>query len=112
VKRLTRSRLTQLERHMHVDAPPINRLFFLIPDLWPPEDQQLFHDHAGLEELADLVERRTGVRPTFSTKDIWALTVPASEEMLAMDAAEKAAYLEEHETRPLAPWQRRERPCG
>jgi hypothetical protein len=29
-----------------------------------------------------------------------------------MDAAEKAVFLEEHETRPLAPWQRRERACG
>jgi hypothetical protein len=112
MKRLTRSRLTQLERHMHVNDPPINRLFFLIPDLWPAEDQQLFHDHAGLEALADLVARRTGVRPTFSTNDIWAITVPASREMLAMDAAEKAVFLEEHETRPLAPWQRRERACG
>jgi hypothetical protein len=107
--RLSRLRLMQLEREMHVNRPPINRLFFLIPDLWPEEDQQLFHDHAGLEELADLVERRTGVRPTFSTNDIWAMIVPASQEMLAMDAEKKAAFLEEHETRPLAPWQRA---CG
>jgi hypothetical protein len=97
---------------MHVDAPPINRLFVLIPDLWPAEDQQLFHNPAGREDLADVVERRTGVRPTFSTNDIWAITVQASQEMLAMDAADKAAFLEEHETRSLAPWQRRERSCG
>jgi hypothetical protein len=96
---------------MHVAAPPINRLFFLIPDLWPAEDQQLFHDDGGREELLDLVERRTGVRPTFSTQEIWAITVPASAEMLAMNVEEKAAFLEEHETRPLAPWQRRERAC-
>ena len=97
---------------MNIDAPPINRLFLLIPDLWPAEDQQRFHDHAGLEDLADVVERRTGVRPTFSTNEIWAMVVPASEELLAMDAQDKAAFLEEHETRPLAPWQRRERSCG
>ena len=58
------------------------------------------------------MERRTGVRPTFSTNEIWAMVVPASEELLAMDAQDKAAFLEEHETRPLAPWQRRERSCG
>jgi hypothetical protein len=58
MKRLTRSRLTQLERHMHVNDPPINRLFFLIPDLWPAADQQRFHADAGLEALADLVLQR------------------------------------------------------
>jgi hypothetical protein len=78
MKRLTCSRLTQLERHMHVDAPPINRLFFLIPDLWPKEDQEVFHHHADLEELGDLVEHRTGVRPTFGMDGFWAITVPAS----------------------------------
>jgi hypothetical protein len=42
----------------------------------------------------------------------WEFTAPASEEILAMDPAEKEAILEQHETRPLARWQRRERSCG
>jgi len=109
VKRLARSRLTHLEQRMNVDGPPIGQLLFLIPDLWPTEDQETFHNPGSLEELGDLVERRTGVRPTFGMERFWAITFLASDEMLTMDMAEKAAFLDEHETRPLAPWQRKNR---
>lgn len=110
MRHLGRSRLAQLERRMHVDEPPMGRLLFLIPDLWLEADQAAFHDPERREPLEDLVERRTGVRPTFDMDpSIWAIVVPASEEMRALEPDEKAAFLEELETRPLAQWQRRER---
>lgn len=109
MRRLARSRLTQLERRMNVDGLPIGRLLFLIPDLWPAEDQAAFRDPANTEALGDLVERRTGVRLTFGmVPPVWAIVLPASEEMLALDAAGQVAFLERHETRPLTWWQRRE----
>jgi hypothetical protein len=40
--RVSRLRLTQLERQMQVNTPPIGRLFFLIPDLWPEVDREAF----------------------------------------------------------------------
>lgn len=104
--RLARSRVKHLERRMNADGPPIGRILFLIPDLWPEDDWEAFEGpDLSLEELGDLVERRTGVRPTFGTDGFWAITVPATEEMLAMTEQEKAAFLEAHETRPLKPKQ-------
>jgi hypothetical protein len=97
-----------LEQRQRAIETPVRRLVFLIPDLWPAEDQHRFRHHASPEELADLVERRTGVRPVFDPTQIWAITVPASEEMLEMSEDEKAAYLEQHETRPVPWWLRRE----
>ncbi len=64
--RIARSRLKHLERRMNVDGPPVGRLLFLIPDLWPEQDRAAFEaPNFSLEALGDLVERRTGVRPTF-----------------------------------------------
>lgn len=34
---------------------------------------------------------------------VWAITVPASSEMMAMTNEQKAAFLDRHETRPLRP---------
>src|SRR4051812_37763443 len=107
MRRLGPARLRQLERHQRAVETPVPRRFTLIPDLWPEEDQHAFRHHASADDLADLVERRTGVRPIFDPTQIWGITVPASEEMLAMSQAEKAAFLEQHETRPLSMWQRR-----
>ena len=100
-------RLEQLEARSPVRDP--GRLFFLLPDLWPDADQAAFEVLSG-EALADLVERRTGVRPVLATGRIWAIITRVPEEYRTMSEAEKAAYLDEHETRPLAPWQRRELP--
>src|SRR3954464_8636008 len=108
MRRLGRIRLTHLEQRQRATDTPVPRLFTLIPELWPEEDQHAFRHQASADDLADLVERRTGVRPIFDPTQIWAITVPASEEMLAMSDAEKAAYLEQHETRPTPWWQRRE----
>ena len=87
----------------------VGRLFFLIPDLWPDEDRVVFETLGG-ESLADLVARRTGVRPVFGTGGIWAIVYHMPEEAHTWDEATKAAYLEAHETRPLAPGQRRDTP--
>ena len=102
-----RARLAKLEAQTPARDPV--RLFFLLPDLWPAEDRAAFEALSG-EALADLVERRTGVRPVFETGRIWAIITNVPEECRAMSDAEKAAFLDEHETRPLAPWQRRDVP--
>ena len=81
----------------------MGRLLFLIPDLWPEADQAVFHAPRGQEEVGNLVERRTGVRPTFGMQPVWAIVVPASDELLALDEADKATFLERHETRPRQP---------
>src|SRR4051794_37531882 len=99
MRRLGPARLRQLEQRHRVIDTPVPRLSTLIPDLWPEEDQHAFRHHASADELADLVERRTGVRPIIDPTQIWAITVPASEEMLAMSEDEKAAFLDDHETR-------------
>jgi hypothetical protein len=101
--RLARSRVKRLERIGNLDGPTIGRLLFLIPNLWLEADRRLFEESQELDELGDLVERRTGVRPTFGMEGFWAITVPATEEMLAMTEEEKATFLEAHETRPLRP---------
>jgi hypothetical protein len=90
-------------------ARDLGRLFFLIPDLWPEADRAAFETLAG-DAFDDLVERRTGVRPVRETGRIWAIITHVPEEADRWDAATKAAFLETHETRPLAPWQRREQP--
>lgn len=102
MRRLRPARIQQLEQHQRAIQAPAPRLFTLIPDLWPEEDHLAFRHHTSAEDLADLVERRTGVRPIFDPTQIWAITVPAPEAMLAMSEAEKVAYLEKHETRPVA----------
>src|SRR3954454_8840257 len=104
MRRLGPARLKQLEQRHRVIDTPVPRLSTLIPELWPEEDQHTFRHHASADELADLVERRTGVRPIFDPTRIWAITAPASEEMLAMSEAEKVEHLEQHETRPTAWW--------
>lgn len=102
--RVARSRLRQLERRTQLGGPPLGRLLFLIPDLWPAEDQEAFHHPANQEALVDLVERRTGVRPSFGMEPpIWGITVSVPVEMLAWDDAEKAAYLDRYESRPIPP---------
>ena len=100
-------RLAKLEARSPARDP--GRLFFLLPDLWPAEDRAAFDALSG-EALADLVERQTGDRPAFETGRIWAIITHVTEDCRAMSDAEKEAYLDEHETRPLAPWQRREVP--
>ncbi len=97
---------------MNVNTPPIERLFVLIPDLWPQQDREAFFDPEREETLEDLVERRTGVRPVWDPNRIWAIVHHLPEEARTWDEATKAAFLEEHETRPLTPWQRREQSCG
>lgn len=101
--RLARSRMTQLERRLHVDGPPIGRLLFPLPDLWPQEDQETFFNPDPREPLEEPVERRTGIRPTFGMDRFWAITVPASDEMRAMTEEEQAAFLAAHESRPRRP---------
>jgi hypothetical protein len=101
--RLARSRLTTLERALNPTGPPIGRLLFLLPDLWPDPDRAAFADPGSPEALEALVERRTGVRPTLGMRPVWAITCPAAEELLAMSDEEKAAFLNAHESRPLAP---------
>jgi hypothetical protein len=55
------------------------------------------------------VERRTGERRSVFPNDrIWAITVPIPDDLLALSRTEKAAFPEEHETRQLARWQRKE----
>jgi len=110
--RVSRGRLQQLERQLNVNAPPIGRLFLLIPDLWPEADREAFSDPERKEAVEDLVERRTGVRPVREPGRIWAIIHRMPEEALTWDDATKAAYLEEHETRPVPLWLRRERSCG
>ncbi len=104
---MLRERLAKLEARSLVSD--VRRIFFLIPDLWPEDDRAAFETVDG-EDLADLVERRTGLRPKFSAGHIWAITVPVPDELLAHSDAEKGAFLEEQETRPRAPWQRKEWP--
>lgn len=103
MSRVSRRRLMQLERQLNVNRPPIGRLFVLIPELWSQEDRAAFFDPERAEPLEDLVERRTGVRPTFGRDDFWAITVPASDELLAMTDEDKAAFLAAHESRPRRP---------
>ena len=98
-------RLEKLEARS--PARDVGRLFFLIPDLWPDEDRAAFETLGG-EALADLVERRTEVRPVLGAGRIWAVINHMPEEARAWDVATKAAFLEAHETRPLAQWQRQE----
>jgi hypothetical protein len=43
------------------------------------------------------------VRPALGIEPVWGITVPATEEMLAMTDSEKAAFLAAHESRPLRP---------
>ena len=105
---VSRRRLLQLERQLHVNQPLIGRLFVLIPDLWPQQDQEAFFNSERSEALEDLVERRTGVRPVRESGRIWAIVHYMPEDAHAWDEATKVAFLEAHETRPLAPWQRRE----
>jgi hypothetical protein len=111
LRRVSGGRLTALERRLRVDEPPIGRLFLLLPELWPEEDRVAFYDPRRGEVLEDLVERRTGVRPIRERGRIWAIIHHMPEEAGSWDDATKAAFLEEDETRPLAPWQRRERSC-
>jgi hypothetical protein len=84
------------------------RLFFLLPDLWTADEQVIFHTAEEAEEIADMVERRTGVRPVFSAQQIWAIVAPASDELLPLDDAAKAASLDQPETRPVPDWHRKE----
>ena len=93
-------RLEKLEARSPAHA--VGRLFFLLPNLWPEDDRAAFDALSG-EALADLVERRTGVRPGRETGRIWAIITHASDDMRAWDEVTKAAFLEVHETRPLAP---------
>jgi hypothetical protein len=97
------TRLAKLEARS--PAREVGRLFFLIPDLWPDADRTAFETLRG-EAFDDLIARRTGVRPVRETGRIWAIITPMPEEARAWDATTKAAYLENHETRPLAAWQR------
>jgi hypothetical protein len=87
------------------------RLFFLVPDLWLEDDRAAFATLSG-DAFDDLIERRTGVRPVRETGRIWAIITPMPEEACTWDAATKAAFLEEHETRPVPLWLRRERSCS
>jgi hypothetical protein len=112
MRRLSLVRLKQLERQMNVDALPIGRLFFLIPDLWSEADQGAFANPDSEEAVEDLVERRTGVRPIRDPHRIWAIIHAMPGEARTLDAAKKAAFLEEHETRPVPLWLRREPSCG
>jgi hypothetical protein len=102
-------RLEKLEARS--PAREVGRLFFLLPDLWPAADRTALETLGG-DAFDELIERRTGVRPVRETGRIWAIITHASDDMRAWDEATKAAFLEGHETRPLAPWQRRERSCG
>jgi hypothetical protein len=98
-------RLEKLEARS--PAREVGRLFFLLPDLWPDEDRVAFEILSG-EARDELVERRTGVRPVRETGRIWAVITHMPVEAHTWDATTKAAFLEAHETRPLAPWQRKE----
>lgn len=110
--RISRRRLTTLADRLHPQGPPIGRLLFLIPDLWPEADHATFEAPRDQEELESLIVRRTGVPPSFDLRPFWAVTVPASEEMLAMTDGEKAEFLARHESRPrtAGAWSRAE-PC-
>jgi hypothetical protein len=55
------------------------------------------------------VERRTGVRPVRDPDRIWAIIHHLPEDARTWDDATKAAFLEDHETRPVPLWLRRER---
>ena len=103
-----RTRLAKLEARSPARDP--GRLFFLIPDLWPDADRVAFETLGG-DAFDDLIERRTGLRPVRETGRIWAIITPASDDMRAWDAATKAAYLEEHETRPVPLRLRRKDTC-
>jgi hypothetical protein len=101
MSRIRRSRLRELERRMIVDGLPVGRLLVLLPDLWPEADRAAFEHSTDREALAALVERRTGVRPIIAPPRSWAITMPAPDEVLAMTDDEQAAFLEQHESRPL-----------
>ena len=101
------TRLAKLEACSPARDP--GRLFFLLPDLWPAADRMAFETLGG-EAFDDLIARRTGVRPVRETGRIWAIITPMPAEARAWDATTKAVFLENHETRPLAPWQRKETP--
>jgi hypothetical protein len=101
------TRLAKLEARSPARDP--GRLFFLLPDLWPAADRAALETLGG-DAFDDLIERRPGVRPVRETGRIWAIITPMPEEARAWDAAAKAAFLENHETRPLAAWQRKELP--
>jgi hypothetical protein len=98
-------RLEKLEARS--PAREVGRLFFLLPDLWPDADRAAFETLGG-DAFDDLIERRTGVRPVRETGRIWAIITPMPEDARSWDEQTKAAFLEEHETRPLALWQRKE----
>lgn len=101
--RVSRRRLGQLERQLSVKQPPIGRLFVLIPELWLQEDQDAFLTPERGEPLAELVERRTGVRPIWDSHHIWAIIHHLPEEARTWDEVTKAAFLAAHETRPRRP---------
>ncbi|MCC6421463.1 MAG: hypothetical protein IT429_24865 [Gemmataceae bacterium] len=88
---------------MRMDVPPVGRLLFLLPDLWPEADRAAFEAPASREALEALVERRTGVRPVIAPPRIWAITVPVPDTVLTMSEEAQAAFLERHESRPLEP---------
>jgi hypothetical protein len=96
------TRLAKLE--VRSPAREVGRLFFLLPNLWPENDKASSEIESG-EALADLA----GVRPVLRTSRIWAIITAMSQEARTWDEPMKATFLETHETRPLAPWQRRER---
>jgi hypothetical protein len=101
------TRLAKLEARSPARDP--GRLFFLLPDLWPAADRAALETLGG-DAFDDLIERRTGERPVRETGRIWAIITPMPEEARAWDATTKAVFLENHETRPLAAWQRKELP--
>jgi hypothetical protein len=97
---------------VHLDGATVGRLHVLIPDLWPEADREAFFNPERGEALDDLVERRTGVRPVHNPNRIWAIIHSMPEEAHTWDDATKAAYLEDHETRPVPLWLQREGSCG
>jgi hypothetical protein len=97
------------KREARSPARDPGRLFFLLPDLWPAADRMAFETLGG-EAFDDLIARRTGVRPVRETGRIWAIITAMPAEARTWDATTKAVFLENHETRPLAPWQRKEMP--
>jgi hypothetical protein len=103
MRRMSRARLAHLDARLRPGDPPVGRLLFLIPDLWPEADQVRFHTSRGQDELGELIVRRTGLCPSFGRHRIWCITVPVPDELLAMSEAEKEAFLEQHESRPRQP---------
>lgn len=99
MRRIASKRLAMLEQRHSVAVQESAPMLFLLPELWPEEDRRAWETARG-DALRQLVERRTGMRPNFDLRPFWALLVPPSEEMLAMTAAEKEAFLARYETRP------------